>query len=439
MNVKRIASLLPSIVPSLLLSSAILFGTNAHAEPRSLDKVIAIVDSGVVLQSEVTAMLDRLHGQSITNNQPLPPEAELKKQVIDNLINRRIQLQMAVNMGFTIGDAELDQTLEDMAGNQNQTIEQMRQKLIADGTNYERYRENVRDELTISQIKNGMVRRRVNIGAQEVDTLLKLIAEHGDNKEEFNLGNILITLPSNPNDAQLDAGRKQAERIIEMLEEGNDFRQLAMTSSAGSKALEGGEQGFKSTNEMPSLFADAIRGHNKNDIIGPIQSGAGFHVLTIFDIKGRETVEVNEVKSRHILIKPSIILSEDKAQSMLKAFTTQIQNGEKTFGELAKEYSEDPGSALKDGVVDFTNPDVFDPAYKDKVNTLPKGEISQPFRSSFGWHIVEVMDRRVQDATEKRKRDQAYRMIFNRKFNEEAENWYHEIRAQAYVEILPEN
>lgn len=124
---------------------------------------------------------------------------------------------------------------------------------------------------------------------------------------------------------------------------------------------------------------------------------------------------------------------------MLKEFTAQIQSGEKTFGELAKEYSEDPGSALKDGVVDFTNPEVFDPAYGERVNTLPIGQISEPFRSSFGWHIVEVMDRRVQDTTEKHKREQAYRMIFNRKFNEEAENWYHEIRAQAYVEILPEN
>ena len=435
MNVKKIASLLPK----LLLTSALVFGASVKAELKSIDKVVAIVDSGVVLQSEVTAMLDRLHGQSITNNQPLPPPAELKKQVIDNLINRRIQLQMAVNMGFSIGDAELDQTLEGMAGNQNQTIEQMRQKLISEGTDYERYRENVRDELTINQIKNGMVRRRVAIGAQEIDSLLKLIEEHGDNKEEFNLGNILITLPSNPSEAQLEAGRKQAERIIEMLNEGNDFRQLAMTSSAGSRALEGGEQGYKTTNEMPSLFADAIRGHKKNDIIGPVQSGAGFHVLTIFDIKGRQTVEENEVKSRHILVKPSIILSEDKAQNMLKEFTTQIQSGEKTFGELAKEYSEDPGSALKDGVVDFTNPEVFDPAYGERVNTLPIGQISEPFRSSFGWHIVEVMDRRVQDTTEKHKREQAYRMIFNRKFNEEAENWYHEIRAQAYVEILPEN
>jgi peptidyl-prolyl cis-trans isomerase SurA len=245
-------------------------------------------------------------------------------------------------------------------------------------------------------------------------------------------------LPSNPSETQINAAKTQAENVLAEIKGGQDFKQMAMTISAGSRALQGGEMGYLNTNEMPTLFANAIKGKGKNDIVGPIQSGAGFHILTIFDIKGRQTVEIQEVKSRHILVRPSIILSEDKAKEMLSGFIAQIKSGEKTFEELAKKHSEDPGSALLGGVIDWTEPKVFDPAYKEKLETLEIGRISEPFRSDFGWHIVEVLERRTQDATEKRKRDQAHRMLFNRKFNEEVENWYHEIRAQAYIEILPE-
>lgn len=430
MNFKQIVTILTS---GLLLSASV-FG-----QERMVDKVVAIVDTGVVLQSEVDDNIRRIKANAEKSKQSLPPQAELKTQVIEQLVNRRIQLQMALNMGFDIGDAQLDQALEGMASQDQLTIEQLRQRIINSGEDYEKYREHLREELTINEVKNGNVRRRVYVGPQEIDALLKLIEEHGNNNEEFNLGHILISVPSNPSSSQVDAAQKQADKIIELLNDGDDFKQLAMTSSSGSRALQGGEQGFKNTNEMPSLFADAVRNRKKGEIIGPIKSGAGFHILTVFDIKGRQTVEVNEVKTRHILISPSIILSEEKAQQMLLTFTDQIKNGEKTFGELAKAHSEDTGSALKEGVVDWADPTIFDPAYKDQVNTIALNTISKPFRSSFGWHIVEVLGRRIQDATEKRKKEQAYRMIFNRKFSEEAENWYHEIRAQAYVEILPES
>lgn len=430
MNFKQIAIF---IVGSLFIVA------NSFAEGRMVDKVVAIVDTGVVLQSEVDDTLKRIRDNASKAGQPLPSEPELREKVIDQLVLRRIQLQMALNMGFKIGDAELEAALERMATSENITVEQQRLRIIGSGDSYEQFREEMRDELTINEVKNGTVRRRVNIGTQEIDGLLKLIAEHGDNKEEYNLGHILISLPSNPTKSDVSAAKKQAEKVVETLHNGQNFKQIAMTTSAGSRALQGGEMGYMNANEMPTLFAEAIKGKTKNDIIGPIQSGAGFHILTVFDIKGRQTVEITEVKTRHILVKPSIILSDDKAKEMLETFTAQIQSGEKTFEELAKANSEDPGSALKGGVIDWAEPKIFDPVYKQKVESIEVGKLSKPFRSGFGWHIVEVMDRRIQDATEQRKQEQAYRMIFNRKFNEEAENWYHEIRSQAYVEILPES
>ncbi len=430
MNLKQIAT---------LIAGGLLFASSSFAQPKLVDKVVAIVDTGVVLQSEVTETIKRVKTNAQKSGQPLPPEDELKSTVIDQLVLRRIQLQMAQNMGFKISDAQLEQAIERIAAGENISVEQLRQSVLNSGDTYEQYREELRDELTINEVKNGSVRRRVYIGPQEVDTLLKLLEEHGGQNEEFNLGHILISLPGNPSDQQLAAAKEQAQNVVTALEGGENFKQLAMTASAGSRALEGGDMGYMSVNEMPSLFAKAIKGKNKGDIIGPVQSGAGFHILTIFDIKGRQTVEVQEVKSRHILIQPSIILSDDKAKEMLKQFTAQIKSGEKTFEALAKEYSEDPGSALLGGLIDWVEPKIFDPVYKEKVESLPIGEISEPFRTNFGWHIVEVLGRRTQDATEQRKREQAYRMIFNRKFNEEVENWYHEIRAQSYVEILPES
>lgn len=436
-NKRLIENMKFKYLASVLLST-LLIATSAQAELREVDRVVAIVDTGVVLQSEVDETMKRIKDNAASAGQPLPEESELKEKVIDQLVLRRIQLQMAHNMGFQIGDAQLDQTIERLASSENMTVEQMRLKVIQSGDSYEQYREELRDELTINEVKNGSVRRRVYIGPQEIDNLLKMIAEHGNNAEEYNLGHILIALPSNPSETQINAAKTQAENVLAEIKGGQDFKQMAMTTSAGSRALEGGEMGYMNTNEMPTLFANAIKGKGKNDIIGPIQSGAGFHILTIFDIKGRQTVEIQEVKSRHILVRPSIILSEDKAKEMLKGFATQIKNGEKTFEELAKKHSEDPGSALIGGLIDWAEPKIFDPVYKEKLETLEIGRISEPFRSDFGWHIVEVLDRRTQDATEKRKRDQAHRMLFNRKFNEEAENWYHEIRAQAYIEILPE-
>lgn len=430
MNIRKITA---ALWGSLLLSSV------AFAQMQSVDKIVAIVDTGVVMQSEVDDTLKRIKKNALAQNQSVPPDDKLKEQVIEQLIRRRIQLQMATNTGFRVGDAQLEQSLEQVASDDNMTVEQLRQKIIADGDDYEKYREEFREEVTINEVKNGNVRRRVYISTQEVDGLLKLIEEHGGQNEEYNIGHILLSLPAKPTPAQIETVQKQADKIIESLGDGSDFKELAMTSSAGSKALEGGELGFMGINEMPTLFANAVKNRKKAEVVGPLRSGAGFHILKVFDIKGRQTIEINEVKTRHILIKPSIILSEEKAQQMLRTFTEQIQSGEKTFGELAREHSEDTGSKLRDGEMDWTDPSGFVPAFRDQCNTLELGKISVPFRSNFGWHILEVMDRRVQDATEKRKRDQAYRRIFNRKFNEEVENWYHEIRAQAYVEILPES
>lgn len=438
-QLKNARSALRSTILSSTLWGSLLWCNVAVAQLAVVDKIVAIVDTGVVMQSEVNDTMKRIKDNAVQRDQPVPDDDKLREQVIEQLISRRIQLQMAANTGFKVDDTLLEQSLEHMAQADNMTLEQLQRKIVSDGDDYEKYREEFREEVTINEVKNGNVRRRIYVSPQEIDSLLKLIEEHGTQNEEYNIGHILLSLSANPDESEVSSAQKQADKIIELLNDGGNFKELAMASSSGSKALQGGEFGFMSINEMPTLFANAVKDRKKAQIIGPLRSGAGFHILTIFDIKGRQTIEVNEVKSRHILIKPSIILSEERAKSTLAEFVKLIDSGEKTFEQLAREHSEDPGSALKGGLMDWSDPEVFVPAFKDKANSQEIGKISAPFRSTYGWHILEILDRRVQDATQKHKQEQAYRRIFNRKFNEEAENWYREIRAQAYVEILPQN
>jgi peptidyl-prolyl cis-trans isomerase SurA len=243
-------------------------------------------------------------------------------------------------------------------------------------------------------------------------------------------------VPSGATEEQISASRGTADRVLELLNSGSDFTKIAIASSSGPKALEGGDLGFMNVNSMPTLFAEAIQSKKKDALIGPLRSGAGFHVLKIVELRGVETVEVEEVNARHILVSPSIILSDQKAEKMLKEFRTKLIEGEEDFATLAKEYSEDPGSALKGGVLGWNDPSVYVPEFKQALSTLEKDEYSQPIRTVHGWHLIQLIERRIDDATEKRKEDRAYQLLFNRKFNEETDTWLREMRDGAYIELL---
>ncbi|MBB1356353.1 peptidylprolyl isomerase, partial [Pseudoalteromonas sp. SR45-5] len=279
--------------------------------------------------------------------------------------------------------------------------------------------------------------RRIYISEQEVDNLLKIMETQGQSAEEYDIGHILIDIPNDATADEIADAKTRADKVIELLNDGQEFKRIAISSSSGSKALEGGQLGYMGINEMPSLFAEAVKGQKKGAIVGPLRSGAGFHIIKVQDVRGLQVVETTEVRSRHILIKPSIILSEEKARSMLAGFAKDLRAGTADFGELAKEYSEDPGSALKGGEYDWTDPTTYVPAFKDTLLSLKENEISEPFRTQFGWHIVQLLGKRVADKTELAKRNRAHGMLFNRKFKEESFNWQQEMREQAHVEIFP--
>jgi peptidyl-prolyl cis-trans isomerase SurA len=422
------------IVVALLISSFLSLKT--EAAPELLDRVSVIVDQGVVLESQITELITVVKRNAALNDQTLPSDRVLRTQAIEKLIIDNLQTQMAERMGIQISDPQLEQTIANIAQGQNMNMAEFRERIAQDGVAYNTYREEIRQELILGEVRRANVRRRVYITEQEINNLVKLIDEQGDQQAEYNLGHILIEFPPEPTDADIEQAKVRANKVLELLNKGSDFAKIATASSGGSRALEGGDLGWMNINSMPTLFAGAVQKKSKDDLIGPIRSGAGFHILKVKDLRGIEKVEIAEVNSRHILIKPSVILSDENAEKMLKEFREQILAGEADFAELAKEHSADPGSALKGGELGWADPNVYVAEFKDTLAKLEIDEISEPVRSQHGWHIMQLIDKRVGDATEKRKEDKAYQLLFQRKFAEESDIWLREIRASAYIEVL---
>ncbi|MBR9726410.1 peptidylprolyl isomerase SurA [Shewanella intestini] len=415
---------------------ALIASHTAMAAPQQLDSVAVQINDGIILESEINNMIRTVSANAKAAKQALPSEKALRTQVIERLILTHLQMQMADRMGLQVGDLQLDQTIENIAKEQKLTVSQMRDQIEKDGMSFNQYREQLREEVTIGEIQRIQVQRRIQVSPQEISSLVKLMNEQGLKEVEFQVGHILIDVPSNPTSQQLDAASKRADAVLKRLNDGKDFKSTAIASSSGPKALEGGVWDYMNINEMPTLFAEVIKNAKKGDIIGPIKSGSGFHIIKVMDTRGLQTKEIDEVKSRHILLKPSPILSEERAKAMLTNFLKQIRSGQADFATLARQYSDDPGSATKGGELGWAQPSMYVPEFADTLKSLKKGEISEPFRTTHGWHIAQLENTRKTDATDTFNSNRAHQLIFRRKFNEELQNWLNEMRSDAYIEIF---
>ncbi len=421
---------------TLLLGIAMIANTSFAAH-QVVDKVAAVVNNGVVLESDVDGLMQSVKLNAGQAGQQLPDDATLRHQILERLIMDQIILQMGQKMGVKITDEQLDQAIANIAKQNNMTMDQMRSRLAYDGLNYSTYRNQIRKEMIISEVRNNEVRRRITVLPQEVDALAKQIGTQNDASTELNLSHILIALPENPTSEQVNDAQRQAESIVEEARNGADFGKLAITYSADQQALKGGQMGWGRIQELPGIFAQALSTAKKGDIVGPIRSGVGFHILKVNDLRGQsQSISVTEVHARHILLKPSPIMNDQQARLKLEEIAADIKSGKTTFAAAAKEYSQDPGSANQGGDLGWATPDIFDPAFRDALTKLHKGQISAPVHSSFGWHLIELLDTRKVDKTDAAQKDRAYRMLMNRKFSEEAATWMQEQRASAYVKIL---
>ncbi|MBP2835424.1 peptidylprolyl isomerase SurA [Dickeya parazeae] len=409
----------------------------AFAAPQEVNKIAAVVDNSVVLESDINSLLQSVKLNAQEAGQQLPDDATLRHQILERLIMDNIIMQMAQKMGVQVTDEQLDRSITNIAAQNHMSLDQLRSRLAAEGVSFDTYRSQIRKDMMIADVRNSEVRRRVTVLPQEVDALAQQLASQGANGPEVNLSQILIPLPENPTQDQVDKAESLANRLVKEASQGSDFGKLAITYSADPQALKGGQMGWGRPQELPSLFAERLANPQKGQIIGPIRSGVGFHILRVNDTRGgSQAVSVTEVHARHILLTTSVVMNDAQAKAKLEEVASQIRSGKLSFAAAAKQLSQDPGSANQGGDLGWASPDMYDPAFRDALMDLKKGEISAPVHSSFGWHLIQLLDTRQVDKTDAAQKDRAYRMLFNRKFAEEAQTWMQEKRAAAYVKIL---
>ena len=412
---------------------ALLLWSAPGAAYVALDRIIAIVNEDVVMQSELEQRLRSVRGQLREEGARLPPGPVLERQVLDSLIQGRIQLQLAARAGIRVDDETLNRAINNIAAENQVSLGEFRQILEADGYNYQQFREDIRDQITLSQLRQRQVENRINVTEREIDDFLANREFQGDAEAEIRISHILLALPAEAPAAEVEQARQGAAELRRKLLAGADFAETARRVSDGGNAGNGGDLGWRKMAEVPTLFAEYIPDLGKGDISEPIQSPSGFHLIRIADIKGAERSIVAQTRARHILIRTSELMTEAQAREKLAQLKARIEGGD-DFGLLARGNSDDAASAIAGGDLGWRSPGELAPEFQRAMDALASGQISAPFQTGFGWHIVEVLERRQYDNTESLKRGRARGAIRARKLEEATQNWARELRDEAYVE-----
>ena len=411
--------------------TAFSLAVNSNAAPVDIDRIAAIVDESAIMQSELDARMDSVKRQM---GGQMPPDSLLRPQVLERLILENIQLQMAERGGVQVSDQQLTDTVKRIAQQNGMTLEQFSAALKKDGLSYREAVEQIRTEMIISRVQKFQVNNRVQISQQDIDYFLASKAGQMATEAEYRLSHILVSIPSQASADEIKKARIKADNIIAEIKAGEDFRQQAIAKSNGRNALKGGDLGWRKQAQLPSLFADAVIDLVPGEVSEPIKSASGFHIIQIADKRGGSTMMVLQTNVKHILVMPNEIRSDKDSRARIKQVYKKLDNGG-DFAELAKEYSDDPGSAANGGDLGWVNPGDMVPAFDRVMNEIEPGVLSQPFKSKFGWHILQVAERKETDLGEQVQRNQIYQMLQSRQFEEELPIWLRKIRSEAYVDI----
>jgi peptidyl-prolyl cis-trans isomerase SurA len=441
MNIQQLGSGLSKTLRTMLgrakhlaLLALVWLPLQSSAEYQRLEAIVAVVDDDVVLASELIARLETVRRSIKENNLQVPPGDVLVNQIMERLIIENIQLQEAEKRGVTIDDETLARAVTEFARSNNMTLEQFQQNLARDGTSYRQFREEIRSELTITRLQRAMINRRIAISEQDVQALLNSPFYQQMFSDEYRVGHIMRSLEDDASDADKEAAIKEAAGLIEELRGGADFAQMAIAKSSASTALEGGDLGWRRAGELPTLFSDAVLDMQVDEVADPIVTGSSIHIIKLLGQRGAGTERLSQTNVSHILIRPSEILTLAEAKEQADDVYQLLEQGG-DFAELAKGYSEDPGSALNGGALGWSTPDQFVAEFAQVMAVTEIGQISEPFQSEFGWHILLVQDRREQDMSDEARRNMAMDLLFRRRFEEERQEWLKEIRDEAFVEM----
>ena len=405
-----------------------------NADYQELDAIVAIVDEDVVLASELLSRLKVVREQIEREGVQVPSEDILVSQLMERLVLENLQIQQAKMRGVEIDDESLTRAVAGFAKQNDMSLEQFQQALAEDGMSYRSFREDIRREMLIQRLQRNMVNRRITISEQDVEDLLDSPYYQQLLSDEFKVGHILLAVEDMGNSASVAAAAEEAGRIVQDLRAGADFKETAIAKSAGARALEGGDLGWRRAGELPSLFADQIIALEVGETADAIKSPSGFHVVQLLDQRGAGVQKEDQSLVRHVLVQPSAIRSPEETEALIKDIHAQLSAGG-DFCALAAEHSEDPGSALNCGDLGWTSGGQFVPPFVEAMNATPTGALSPPFQSNYGWHVLEVQDRRTQDMGEEARRNMALQILHQRRFDEELQAWLKEIRDEAFVEL----
>jgi peptidyl-prolyl cis-trans isomerase SurA len=413
----------------LLLSLMIM--SCAWAAP--LDRIVAVVNNEVLLESELEDLESTIRKQLQQRNAATPPSDILREQVLERLIMKRLQMQKAANIGVRVGDDALNAALTQIAANNSLSLRGFRDVLEDDGIDFIDFRDSIREEMTINRLRKTVVEDKVLVSDREIDGYLKTQEIQGGKEESYHLLHILVSVPDAAEPEEVQQAQKKLKEIQRLLDEGVPFSEVAAGYSDGQNALEGGLLGWRKKGELPSLFADVVPTLEVGEVSPELRSGSGFHLVTVTEKKSEETHMVKQILASHILIKTNELTTDEDAEKRLLQLHERLLNGD-DFAEMAKANSDDTGSAIDGGSLGWTSPGVMVPEFEEKMNELAIGEISDVFKSRFGWHVIKVYDRREENMAEEFNRNQARAQIRKRKIEEDLENWLRQLRDEAYVE-----
>ncbi len=422
------------VLLTLSCSEAFAQTRELATQGQLLDRVVAIVNDGVVLNSdldaEVAAVTERLHEQKLE----LPAQNVLRQQVLERLVLQEIQVQRANKAGVKVSDESVNKALEDIAKRNGMTLAQLPEALAKQGIDYPTYREEIRREIMLQLLRQRDVLQHISVTPREIDQFIEKQAKTPSAQNEYNVSHILIAVGQEASQAQLEAAAKRANDVYERARGGEDFAKLAVAYSNSQTAFDGGALGWRKGSELPTFLADVIAKLKPGEVSEPLRTPTGFHIIRLNEVRGGSTAAVeNQVHVRHILMKTTELADDATTKQKLTAVRERILKGE-DFGALAKVLSEDPGSAVDGGDLGWSGPNAFVPEFEQMLDSLKDNEISEPFKTQYGWHIVQVLGHRRFDNTDELKRRQAMEAIRAGKADEETELWLRRMRDEAYVE-----
>ncbi|MBP7991312.1 MAG: peptidylprolyl isomerase [Rhodocyclaceae bacterium] len=426
-------ALLGLVIGAVQAAPATPTTNHRSSQPQTLDRIVAVVNDGVITQNQLNARVRsatmQLHRQKVQ----LPPADILRQQVLDQMVTERAQVQAAKEAGIQVDDAELEQALIRVAANQKMTPQQMRQTVEKDGVTWPEFREEIRNQMMIARVREREVDAKINVSPGEVDNFLANQGAAGAG-EEVHIAHIVIRIPEGASPETLNKLRMKAVSIDEQARAGRDFAQLAATYSESNDALQGGDLGFRPVDSLPQVMSSAIANLKPGQVSDVVRSPSGFHIVKLIARKGGSALpQVQQTHARHILIKVTEVTSEAEARQKIGQVHSRLKSGE-DFAALAKLYSQD-GSAQKGGDLGWLYPGDTVPAFDQAMNALKVGEISNPVQTQFGFHIIQVLERRTTDVSQERQRQRATMALRQRKMEEANQEWVRQVRDRAYVEI----